>query len=167
MKISTHVGYLALPLLIASSLAQQAIAPLRSAMSAQQVVENLVRRNLERARALTAYQGVRTYRLDYHGFLGSRSAEMVVDVKFQSPGAKEFTVRSSTGSKLIIEKVFMKLLESEKEALSEANQASVALNNNNYIFTSEGCVNTPGGLQYVLSVRPRTKTNSSTADESG
>jgi hypothetical protein len=157
MKISTHVGYLALPLLIASSLAQQAIAPLRSAMSAQQVVENLVRRNLERARALTAYQGVRTYRLDYHGFLGSRSAEMVVDVKFQSPGAKEFTVRSSTGSKLIIEKVFMKLLESEKEALSEANQASVALNNNNYIFTSEGCVNTPGGLQYVLSVRPRTK----------
>jgi hypothetical protein len=157
MKLSTHVGYLALPLLIASSLAQQAIAPLHSAMGTQQIVEKLVRRNLERAQSLTAYQGVRTYRLDYHGFLGSRSAEMVVDVKFQSPGTKEFTVRSSTGSKLIIEKVFMKLLESEKEALSEANQASVALNNDNYIFTSEGCEYMPNGSRYVLSVKPRTK----------
>src|SRR6185437_7273856 len=125
MKISPHTGWLALPFLIATAVAQQVIAPLHPPISTEKVVENLVRRNLERAHALTAYQGVRTYRLEYRGFLGLRTAEMVVDVKYQSPGTKEFTVRSATGSKLIIEKVFKKLLESEKEALSEENQARV------------------------------------------
>ena len=157
MKISPHSGWLTVPLLIATGLAQQAIAPLHPPMSTGKVVENLVRKNLERAHALTAYQGVRTYRLEYHGFLGLRTAEMVVDVKYQSPGTKEFTVRSATGSKLIIEKVFKKLLESEKEALREENQARVALNNDNYIFAFERYEDTPNGGQYVLSVKPRTK----------
>ncbi len=157
MKISPHTGWLALPFLIATAaVAQQVIAPLHPPISTEKVVENLVRRNLERAHALTAYQGVRTYRLEYRGFLGLRTAEMVVDVKYQSPGTKEFTVRSATGSKLIIEKVFKKL-ESEKEALSEEKQARVALNNENYIFTFERYENTPSGGQYVFSVKPRTK----------
>lgn len=157
MKISPHSICLTVPLLIATGLAQQVTAPLHPPMSIEKVVENLVRKNLERSRALTAYQGVRTYRLEYHGFLGLRTAEMVVDVKYQSPGTKEFSVRSATGSKLILEKVFKKLLESEKEALSEENQARVALNNVNYIFKFEGYENTPNGGQYVLSVKPRTK----------
>ena len=157
MKISRHTNWLALPLLITTGFAQQSIKPQNPTMSTEQIVDTLVRRNLERARALTAYQGVRIYRLDYHGFPGSRNAEMVVDVKYRSPGTKEFTVRSTTGSKLIIEKVFQKLLESEKEALNEENQARVALNNENYIFTSEGYETTLNGGQYVLSVKPRTK----------
>ena len=157
MKISPHSICLTVPLLIATGLAQQVTAPLHPPMSIEKVVENLARKNLERSRALTAYQGVRTYRLEYHGFLGLRTAEMVVDVKYQSPGTKEFSVRSATGSKLILEKVFKKLLESEKEALSEENQARVALNNVNYIFKFEGYENTPNGGQYVLSVKPRTK----------
>lgn len=156
MKISRYTSWLTLPFLIATSMGQS-VRSLHPTMSTEQVVETLVQRNLERARTLTAYQGVRTYRLDYHGFPGSRNAEMVVDVKYQSPGTKEFTVRSTTGSKLIIEKVFQKLLESEKEALSEDNQARVALNNENYIFTSDGYETTPSGGQYVLSVKPRTK----------
>lgn len=158
MKIFPHSSWLTVPLLIAAAgLAQQAIVPLHPPMSTGKVVENLVRKNLERAHALTAYQGVRTYRLEYRGFLGLRTAEMVVDVKYQSPRTKEFNVRSSTGSKLIIEKVFKKLLESEKEALSEENQARVALNNDNYIFAFERYEDTPKGAQYVLSVKPRTK----------
>jgi hypothetical protein len=44
--------------------------------------------------------------VEYRGFPGTRSAEMVVDVKYQSPGMKEFTIQSATGSKMIIEKVF-------------------------------------------------------------
>jgi hypothetical protein len=42
----------------------------RTALTAEQVVNNLVRRNLERAQALAAYQGTRIYRLEYHGFRG-------------------------------------------------------------------------------------------------
>ena len=81
----------------------------------------MVRKNLERAAALCAFQGTRVYRLEYRGFPGSRNAEMVVDEKYQSPATKEFTIRSSTGSRLIIEKVFNKLLESEKDALTKEN----------------------------------------------
>ncbi|MGB7620732.1 MAG: hypothetical protein WBN92_00115, partial [Terriglobia bacterium] len=97
-------------------------------LNAGQVVQNLVRMNLERAQALRAYQGTRIYRLEYHGFPGTRSAEMVVDVKYQSPGTKEFTILSATGSKLIIDKVFKKLLQTEKEALEAEGQKRTALN---------------------------------------
>src|ERR1700681_4973387 len=100
----------------------------QTGLSAEEVVNHLVQRNLERARALGAYQGTRTYRLEYRGFPSSRTAEMVVDVNYRSLGTKEFTVRSETGSKLLIDRVFKKMLQSEKEALTEENQQGVALN---------------------------------------
>jgi hypothetical protein len=129
----------------------------RAALSTEEVVTNLVRRNLERARALGAYLGTRTYRLEYRGFPSSRTAEMVVDVTYRSPATKEFTVRSENGSKLLIDKVFKKMLQSEKEALTEESQRGVALNQDNYSFALLGQDKAPGGTAYVLSVRPRTQ----------
>ena len=128
-----------------------------AALSTEDVVINLVRRNLERARALGAYQGTRIYRLEYRGFPSSRTAEMVVDVNYRSPGTKEFNVRSETGSKLLIDRVFKKMLQSEKEALTEENQRGVALNKDNYSFALLGQTETSGGTAYILSVRPRTQ----------
>src|SRR5678810_1124426 len=78
-----------------------AIKP-RTTLAVEQVVNNLVRRNSERARALGAYHGTRIYRLEYHGFPGSRSAEMTVSVKYSTPGTKEFSIRPEKGSQLII-----------------------------------------------------------------
>jgi hypothetical protein len=126
------------------------------ALTAEQVVNNLVRRNLERAEALASYQGTRFYRLEYHGFPGSRSAEMIVDVKYRSPGTKQFSIRTENGSHLVIDKVFRKLLQSEEEALTEENQARVALNNDNYRFALAGYETMPTGPSYILSVEPRT-----------
>ena len=128
-----------------------------SVLSEEEIVETMVRRNLERAGALGAFRGTRVYRLEYRGFPSSRNAEMVVDVKYRSPATKEFTIRSSTGSKLIIEKIFDKLLQSEKEALTKENQSGVALNNENYRFSLTGYEQTPTGSYYILSVEPRTK----------
>lgn len=125
-------------------------------LSAEQIVANMVRRNQERANALSAYQGTRIYHLDYRGFPGAKSAEMIVDVKYRSPGTKEFSVRSQKGSRLIIDRVFLKLLQSEKEALTEANQARVALNSENYRFALTGYENLPTGPCYVFSVEPLT-----------
>jgi hypothetical protein len=126
-------------------------------LSAEEIVTNLVRRNLERAKALGAYQGTRVYRLEYHGFPGSRSAEMIVDVKYRAPGTKEFSIQSERGSRLMIERVFHKLLQSEKEALTEENQARVALNRDNYRFTLAGYESMRSGPCYILSVEPLTK----------
>jgi hypothetical protein len=122
----------------------------------EEVVASLVRRNLERAQSLGAYEGTRIYRLEYHGFPGSRSAEMAVAVKYRSPGTKEFSIQSEKGSQLLIERVFQKMLQSEQEALKEENQARVALNNDNYHFALTGCEITPKGNAYILSVEPHT-----------
>jgi len=145
--------------LMAAATAQPSDEPaaaLHPGLNAEEVVTRLVQRNLERARALEAYQGTRIYRLEYHGFPGSRSAEMVVDVKFRTPGTKEFSIRSEKGSQLIIERVFKRMLQSEKEAVSEENQSHIALNQDNYNFTLSGHDATPAGSFYIFSVEPRT-----------
>ena len=112
---------------------------------------------MERAQTLQAYEGTRIYRLEYRGFPGSRTAEMVVDVKYRAPATKEFTVRSETGSKVVIDRVFKKLLQSEQEALTAENQRHVALNPDNYAFAMVGYEQTPRGSQYILLVEPRMK----------
>ena len=85
-----------------------------SPLTAEQVVRNLDQMNLHRVEALHAYQGTRTYRVVYQGFPANRSAEMVVKVNYLSPGKKEFVIQSATGSELIVDRVFKKLLEAEK-----------------------------------------------------
>jgi hypothetical protein len=134
----------------------EAPAEVHKALSGDQVVNEMIRRNLQRAEALAAFQATRIYRLEYHGFPGSRNAEMVVDVKYKAPATKEFTVRSTTGSKVLIDRVLERLLQSEKEALTPENQSRVALNRENYTFALAGQENTSDGSFYVLSVEPRT-----------
>ena len=122
-----------------------------------QVVNNLIERNLERSRALHAYHGTRIYRAEYKGFPSNRNAEMVVDVIYESPGTKKFTIQSATGSKIIIDNVFKKLLEAEQEALAVQSQMRAALNNDNYEFKMVGYERLASGPVYVLLVEPRTK----------
>jgi hypothetical protein len=136
---------------------QAAPAGIPRVLMGEEVVSRLVQRNLERAKALSTFQGTRVYRLDYQGFPGSRSAEMVVDVTFNSPATVQFTIRSSTGSRLLLDKVLKKLLQAEKESLQPKNQSHVALNTENYIFTLAGQENKPAGRFYILRVEPRTK----------
>ena len=131
-------------------------SPLSAPLSGEQVVENLVAMNLERALALHSYQATRHYQIEYHGFLGARSGKMVVEVKYQSPETKEFIIQSDTGSKLIVDKVFKRLLDAEQEALGAKAQKRTALNKDNYDFTLVGYDRTPSGSLYVLSVKPRT-----------
>jgi hypothetical protein len=164
MKIHLLIGLLSAWLLMCvgawqPAMAQPSNTPAtdpRAGLTSEQVVNKLVQRNLERAHALAAYQGTRVYRLEYHGFPGFRSAEMIVAVKYRSPTTKEFSIQSETGSRLVIERVFHKLLQSEKEALAEESQARVALNNDNYRFALVGYESMPTGPCYILSVEPLT-----------
>lgn len=126
-------------------------------LTTEQVVQNLVQMNRHRAEALHSYEGSRTYRVEYRGFPGNRSAEMAVSVRYLSPTSKEFVVQSATGSNLIIERVFKKLLEAEKEALAEDNQRRSALTEENYRFTLIGYERGASGALYVLQVEPLTK----------
>lgn len=126
-------------------------------LSVQQVVSNLVRKDAERARALRHYESTRIYHLAYRGFPGDRDAEMTVEATFDSPSTKNFRIISQSGSKLIIERVFKRLLESEKEAAEPEIHARTLLNPQNYDIALVGFESANGGGQYVLEVYPKAK----------
>ena len=109
-----------------------------SPLTVEQVVRNLDEMNLNRVEALHAYQGTRTYRVVYQGFPANRNAEMVVKVNYLSPGKKEFVIQSATGAELIVDWVFKKLLEAEKEAMGPEIPQRSALTDDNYHFTLIG-----------------------------
>lgn len=129
--------------------------PTTTSLSLDQVVDNLVRRNQERARALTHSEGTRVYRLVYRGFPSDRDAEMTVKAIYDSPSSKEFKVVSESGSKLILNRVFKKLMEGEKEAAQPAISERTQLNRDNYTFELVGYEPSNTGGQYVLQVSPK------------
>jgi hypothetical protein len=125
-------------------------------LSVDQVVDNLIRRDAERAEALRHYQSTRIYRLSYRGFPGDRDAEMTVEATYDSPSTKSFKIVSQTGSKLIIDRVFKRLLESEKEASEPEMHIRTLLNRNNYDIALVGFE--PSNNLYVLDVYPKART---------
>jgi outer membrane lipoprotein-sorting protein len=128
-----------------------------ASLPAEEIAKKLQERNAQRAAALEQFSGTRVYRMQYRGFPSDRDAEMVVNVTYHAPNAKEFNVVSQTGSKFVIDHVFKKLLEGEQEAANEENRRSTALSTENYDFTSAGYEATPYGAQYVLNLLPKTK----------
>ena len=126
-------------------------------LSVEQVVNNLIRKDDERAQALRHYESIRVYRLSYRGFPGDRDAEMTVAATYDSPSTKSFRVISQAGSKLIVDRVFKRLLESEKEAAEPEMHARTLLNRANYDIALIGFESSDKGGQYVLAVYPKTK----------
>jgi hypothetical protein len=133
------------------SLASAASLPL------ELVVKTLQERNAQRAAALQEFVGTRVYRMQYRGLPSDRDAEMVVNVTYHAPNAKQFSVVSQTGSAFIIDHIFKKLLEGEQEAASDENRRRSALNPENYDFSMAGFENTPNGGRYILNLLPKTK----------
>jgi hypothetical protein len=128
--------------------------PVLPVLSADQVVQRLVEKNQERAAALQHYVGKRSYRLEYHGFPASTEATMDVEVNFDAPASKHFTIVNATGSKLIQSRVFHRLLESEEQAGDASNRKHTELGPDNYTFTLAGVE----GTNYVLTVEPKEET---------
>lgn len=133
--------------------AQSLPAP-QPALTADEIAHNLDLRNQARNQALHHFEGTRTYTLHYYGFPNSQSAEMVVTLSYQSPSTKNFKIVSQSGSRFIIDHVFKRMLESEREAAQD--QSRNALTSANYEFALAGYEQTPEGNCYVLKVTPRT-----------
>jgi hypothetical protein len=120
-----------------------------------QVVENLVQKNAERAKALESYRGKRTYKIDYKGFPSALRAEMIVEMTYAAPAKKNFKILSESGSKWIVKRVLKRLIDAEKEAQEAAIRTSVELNTQNYNFTSLERRTDAGGCGYVLGIQPK------------
>jgi hypothetical protein len=160
LKIRGAVFAFALVMLIGLSTfvtAESGASSTSAPLSADQVVDNLIRRNQERAQALVHSEATRVYRLVYQGFPGDRQAEMTVEATYDQPSSKEFKVVSQSGSKLVMNRVFKRLLDSEKEAAQPAMSAKTQLNRDNYSFELVSYEPSKTGVQgqYVLRVNPK------------
>lgn len=130
-------------------------APAVQPLDVQQVVTRLEEKNRERAAALRNFEGTRVYEMHYQGFFGARQAQMVVAVK-ATPAGKDFTIESQSGSKFIVEHVFQKLLDSEKETATNQGRDRTALNSSNYNFTLDSVDSSGETPVYLLRVSPKT-----------
>ena len=141
----------------ACGLAQTAILEIGVAArpTLEQVVDNLIAKNAERAFALQRYQSRRFYRLDYAGFPTSLKAEMVVDMLYEAPGTKSFKIISQSGPKWMTERIFKGLMQAEQEALNTKNRERVALDRRNYEFSGMEFQDANDDCSYVLTVQPK------------
>jgi hypothetical protein len=143
-----------LAVLTSSGMAREGSAS-ASTPGADLIVQKMMAANARRSQGLRAFTGKRSYRVDYHGFLGGREADMQVLASFTAPDKKDFKIISESGSKLLINHVFLKLLDSEKEYLEESTRLASELSPRNYEFIYLGQDHTSDGDFYILGVSPR------------
>ena len=125
-----------------------------SALTTDQIVAEMQQRGRVRNEGLKHYKAVRHYQVDYKGFGADLGARMEVEVSFDAPASKSFRIVSQSGSKLLLDKVLKRLLETEKEAAG--NQLATALSPANYSFHVDGSEPLDGRPAYILTVEPLT-----------
>jgi hypothetical protein len=146
-------------LLITLATSSFADADLRSPplLSTDVIVQRLMAANTQRNQALRGYRGTRVYHLSYRGLFGSHDAGMQVEATYTAPDRKDFKVVSQSGSKLLVNRVLMKLLSSEQDAQKEQNRTELEISPKNYDFVLAGTEHSPSGDFYVLEASPRGK----------
>jgi hypothetical protein len=125
--------------------------------TSDRVIAQFVTAEAHRASQAPRYTAIRHYTLDYTGFPSNKHAEMTVKVVSAPPAARQLTIVSESGSKLLLTRVLHKLLESELEAGNAATRQQLALTPDNYNFRLIGNEPVAGRPCYVLEVEPRKK----------
>jgi hypothetical protein len=127
-------------------------------LSLSEIVDRMTEKNAKRAEALRHYRGRREYQLDYRGFPSGMHAEMVVEVSYDAPATEGFTIISQSGPKWMIDHVFKRLLETERESIAGENRERVQITGENYNFTLLESQDADDGCPYVLGVQPKVPT---------
>jgi hypothetical protein len=143
----------AVSLLMAASVwPQKPDAPPTAALTSAQIVEQMQQQNQARSEGLKHFRAVRHYQVEYKGFGADLDAKMEVEVNYEAPADKSFRIVSQSGSKVLIDKVLKRLLETEKAAAKD--QTSTALSAANYRFELVGSESIAGRPAYILNVEP-------------
>ncbi len=123
-------------------------------LSADEVVTRMMDMDAQRAAKNQAYRSIRHYTVEYRGFPSDKQAEMTVQVTVNPP-QKELVITSESGSKLLLNHVLHKLVETELEAASRDNRRETKLTPENYRFELEGMDDVEGRRCYILQVTPK------------
>lgn len=122
-------------------------------MTAAQIVSSMQDHNQARAAALKHFHSVRHYSVEYRGYSAKVAAQMEVEADYDAASGKTFHIVSQSGSKLLVDKVLKRLLESETDA---QKQHSTDLTPANYSFRLAGEEDVAGRPAYILEVAPLT-----------
>lgn len=125
---------------------------LPAALTSAQIVSEMQRHNQARANELKHYQSMRHYQAEYEGFSLKLTAGMDVEVRYDAKSGKSFRIVKEHGSKVLLDKVLKRAVDSEMEAQKE--KKSTALTPANYSFHLAGSENLDGREAYVLDVEP-------------
>lgn len=120
-------------------------------LNADQIVTEMERHNQTRRADLKSYHSVRHYSVEYKGFSAKIAGQLVVEVDYEAGTGMSFRILSQSGSKLLVDKVLKRLVESEKDA---QERRSADLTRANYAFHLAGMEDVDGRPAYVLDVQP-------------
>jgi hypothetical protein len=121
-------------------------------LTAPQIVVEMEHQNKRRLEELRHYHSVRHYDVSYKG-LAKIAAGLVVEVNYDAASGKTFRIISQSGSKLLVDKVLKKLVESEQDA--GGDKYSTALTQANYDFQLDGIEDVGSRPAYILTVEPK------------
>jgi hypothetical protein len=120
--------------------------------TAAKVVAQMMDSSRRQAEGLKHYSARRHYEISYRGFPARLDAKMEVEVLYDGPHSKSLRIVSTTGSKVLIDRVLKKLVESEREASNDGGRS--ALSEANYRFQLESTEVLNGREAYVIGVEP-------------
>lgn len=123
--------------------------------TAEEIVARMNARDGQQQTALASYGSKRTYRVNYKGPMGDRSAEVHARMDFSAPDQKRFTVLSESGSAVFCHKVLRKMMEGEQEGALQANHLKAMLSSENYHLKLTGEDEIDGVKSWVLEVSPK------------
>jgi hypothetical protein len=121
-------------------------------LTAAQIVDEMQRHNQARTNEMKRYRSLRHYQVEYRGFSLKLTAGMDVEVSYDAKSGKSFRIVKESGSKVLLDKVLKRAVDSEREAQQE--KGLTALTPANYRFHLTGSESLDGRAAYVLDVEP-------------
>jgi hypothetical protein len=119
-----------------------------------EIVWMMVAKNETRAGELKYFTSVRHYHLDFSGLGRNMAADMHAQVTYTAGSGKTFQILDESGSRVLLNHVLRKLLETEQV---DSQQKKAALTPFNYNFVFDGETNEGGEPLYIFRVEPKAK----------
>jgi len=124
-------------------------------LTGDDVIAQMVERNLVRSQQLQQYSAVRTYEI--RNLEGKVAAQAVVRVDYRAPDKKTFSKTSEKGSSIVRHLVFDRLIQSESDTSSGREHHNSAITTANYTFTLTGEEEVGPYQCFVLEAIPKRK----------
>ena len=129
-------------------------APRPLPLSGDDIVGKMVSRDRARLGQLVEYTSSRRYFLENKRW--RKTAEAHVKLRYSHRGIKEFAVIAEAGSKVIRQKVFRRMMDSELEASRAKMRQATQITPDNYEFRFVGSDSDRGRAAYVFDISPKT-----------